>query len=55
MILLNEKELKHIISSVVRKLITEEMHVINSSLFKLAFFIYQEIDKEIRSKELKLF
>lgn len=51
MILLNEKELKHIISSVVRKLITEEMHVINSSLFKLAFFIYQEIDKEIRSGE----
>lgn len=34
-----KKELKHIISSVVRKLITEEMHVINSSLFKLAFFI----------------
>lgn len=51
MILLNEKELKHIISSVVRKLITEEMHVINSSLFKLALFIYQEIDKEIRSGE----
>lgn len=51
MILLNEKEWKHIISSVVRKLITEEMHVINSSLFKLAFFIYQEIDKEIRSGE----
>lgn len=49
MILLNEKELKRCISSVVRKLITEEMHVINSSLFKLAFFIYQEIDEEIRS------
>ena len=51
MIVLQEKDLKHVISSVVKKLITEEMHVINDRLFSLASFIYEEIDKRIRNGE----
>lgn len=51
MIVLHEKDLKHVISSVVKKLITEEMHVIDSKLFPLASFIYEEIDKKIRNGE----
>lgn len=51
MILLNEKELNYIISSVVKKLITEEMHVISERLLPLASFIYKEIDNKIRNGE----
>ena len=51
MTLLNEKELNCIISSVVKKLITEEMHVISERLFPLASFIYKEIDNKIRNGE----
>ena len=51
MIILQEKDLKHIIFSVVKKLITEEMHVISDKLFPLASFIYEEIDKKIRNGE----
>lgn len=51
MIRLKEKELNYIISSVVKKLITEEMHVINEKLFLLALFIYEEINNKIRNGE----
>lgn len=51
MIQLKEKELNYIISSVVKKLITEEMHVISERLFPLASFIYKEIDNKIRNGE----
>ena len=49
MIILQEKDLKHVSSSVVKKLITEEMHVISDKLFPLASLIYEEIDKRIRN------
>ena len=48
MIQLHEKELNYIVSSVVKQLITEEMHVISEKLFPLAVFIYNEIDNKIR-------
>ena len=51
MIPFQKKDLKEIISSVVKKLITEEMHVISDKLFSLASFIYKEIDKKIRNGE----
>lgn len=49
MIVLQEKDLQHVISSVIKKLIAEEMHVISGELFPLALFIYDEIDKKIRN------
>lgn len=51
MVNLDRNSLKEIISSVVKKVIAEEMHVINEKLFPLAEFIYKEIDKRIKGGE----
>ena len=48
---LQKNELNHIVSSVVKQVITEEMHIISKDLFPLASFIYKEIDNKIRNGE----